>query len=58
MPVGTELSEWASVADDVVKGDKDVVAKRAERLGLATASASLGEVGGEVDAFGGLGSDD
>ena len=33
LPVGSELSEWDLVADDVVVGDEDVVADRADRLG-------------------------
>src|SRR5215218_5690835 len=52
LPVGAELSERHSVADDVVVGDEDVVADRADRFGLAASCAQLGEVGGEVGALG------
>src|SRR5215212_5381967 len=52
LPVGAEFSEGDSVADDVVVGDEDVVAQRADRLGLATAPAQLREVGGEVGVLG------
>ena len=52
LPVGSELAEWDLVADDVVVGDEQVVADRADRFGLAAASAELGEVRGEVGAFG------
>jgi hypothetical protein len=39
LPVGSELSERDLVADDVVIGDEEVVADRADRLGLTAASA-------------------
>ena len=48
MPVGAEFAVGDLVADDVVVGDEDVVAGRADRLGLAAASAELRVVGGEV----------
>jgi hypothetical protein len=43
LPVGAELSERGLVADDVVIGDEQVVADRADRLGLTASSAELGE---------------
>ena len=52
LPVGTELSEWDLVADDVVVGHQEVVADRADRFGLTTPSTELREVGSEVGAFG------
>jgi hypothetical protein len=52
LPVRTELPEWDLVADDVVVGDEQVVADRADRLGLAAPSAKLREVSGEVGALG------
>ena len=52
LPVRTELSEWDLVADDVVVGDEQVVADRADRFGLTTPSTELREVSGEVGAFG------
>jgi hypothetical protein len=48
LPVRSELL----VADDVVVGDEDVVADRADRFGLTTPSAELGVMDGEVGAFG------
>jgi hypothetical protein len=39
LPVGSELSERDLVADDVVVGDEEVVADRADRFGLTAASA-------------------
>ena len=56
LPVGTELSEWDLVADDVVVGDEQVVADRADRFGLTAPSAELREVRSEVGAFGADGS--
>ena len=52
LPVGSELAEWDLVADDVVVGDEDVVAGRADRFGLTAPPAQLGEMGGEVGALG------
>jgi hypothetical protein len=52
LPVGSEVSVGDLVADDVVVGDEDVVADRAERDGFAAAAAQLGVVGGEVGASG------
>ena len=40
------------VADEVVVGDEEVVADRADRLGFTAPSPELGEVGGEVGALG------
>ena len=51
LPVGAELAVWDLVADDVVVGDEQVVADRADRFGLAAPSAELGEVSGEVGAL-------
>jgi len=39
MPVGSELTERDLVVDDVEGGDEDVVASRADGLGLAATSA-------------------
>ena len=52
LPVRAEFSEWDLVADDVVVGDEEVVADRADGFGLAAPSAQLGVVGGEVGALG------
>ena len=52
LPVGSEFSERDLVADDVVVGDEEVVADRADRFGFAASSAQLGVVGGEVGALG------
>jgi hypothetical protein len=52
LPVGSEFAERDLVADDVVVGDEDVVAGRADRLGLAATPAQLRVVGGEVGALG------
>ena len=40
LPVGTEFAEWDLVADDVVVGDEDVVADRADRFGSPRRSRS------------------
>jgi hypothetical protein len=56
LPVGSELSERDLVADDVVVGDEQVVADRADRFGLTAPSSQLGEVSSEVGAFGPEGS--
>src|SRR6266508_1983693 len=50
-PVGAELAEGDAVAGDVVVGDQDVVAGRADRFGVAAAAADLPGVGGEVGAL-------
>jgi hypothetical protein len=55
LPVGAELAERDLVADDVVVGDEDVVAGRADRFGFAAPAAQLGVVGGEVGALGACG---
>src|SRR5437773_2603983 len=47
-PVGAELAVGDAVADDVVVGDQDVVARGADCLRLAAAAAELPVVGGEV----------
>ena len=52
LPVGSELAEWDLVADDVVVGDEQVVADRADRFGLAAAAAELREVRGHVGLLG------
>jgi hypothetical protein len=39
LPVGAEVAERDLVADDVVVGNEDVVAGRADRLGLSTPSS-------------------
>jgi hypothetical protein len=52
LPVGSELSKWDLVADDVVVGDEDVVADSADRFGLTAPSAQLREVSGEIGALG------
>ena len=39
LPVGSELSERDLVADDVVVGDEEVVADRADRFGLTAPPA-------------------
>src|SRR6266508_945964 len=52
LPVWSELSERDLVADDVVVGDEEVVADRADRFGLTASSAQLGVVGSEVGASG------
>lgn len=39
LPVSSELSERDLVADDVVVGDEDVVAGRADRFGLTAPAA-------------------
>jgi hypothetical protein len=44
LPVGAELAERDLVADDVVVGDEDVVAGRADRFGLAATAAKLGVI--------------
>lgn len=56
LPVRSELSERDLVADDVVVGHEEVVADCADRFGLTAPSAELGEVGGEIGAFGADGS--
>ena len=45
---GAELAERHLVTDDVVVGDEEVMADRADGDGLAATSAQLGEVGGQV----------
>src|SRR5947209_2520185 len=52
LPVRAEFAEWDLVADDVVVGDEEVVADRADRFRFAASAAQLCEVGGEVGAFG------
>lgn len=39
LPVGSEVSGWDLVADDVVVGDEQVVADRADCFGFAASSA-------------------
>jgi hypothetical protein len=52
LPIRSEVSERDLIADDVVVGDKQVVADRADGFGLAAATAQLGEVRREVGVFG------
>ena len=52
LPVRPEVAVGNLVADDVVVGDQEVVADRADRFGFAAASAELREVRGEVGLFG------
>ena len=52
VPVGAEFAEGDLVADDVVVGDEDVVAGRADRFRLTAASAQLRVMRGEVGALG------
>ena len=51
VPVGAEFAERDLVADDVVVGDEDVVAGRADRFRLAAASAQLRVMSREVGAL-------
>ena len=52
VPVGAELAVGDLVADDVVVGDQEVVADRADRFGFAAAAAELRVVRGEVGVLG------
>ena len=52
LPVRSEVAVWDLVADDVVVGDEQVVADRADRFLLAAAASELREVRGEVGLFG------
>ena len=52
LPVRSEVAVWDLVADDVVVGDEQVVADRADRFRFTTPTAELGEVRREVGAFG------
>jgi hypothetical protein len=52
LPVGSEVSVWDLVADDVEVGHEQVVADRADRFGFTAPSAELREVRGEVGLFG------
>ena len=44
LPVGSELAEGDLIADDVVVGDKEIVADRSDRLGFTAAAVSLSEM--------------
>jgi hypothetical protein len=58
LPVGAELPVWDVVADDVVVGDEEIVADRADGFRFAASAAQLGVVRGEagvVGAHGGAG---
>ena len=52
LPVGSEVAIRDPVADDVVVGDQQVVADRADCLGFAAAAAELCVVSGEVGVLG------
>jgi hypothetical protein len=47
-PVGAEFAEGDALVDDVVVGDRGVVAGGADRFRVAAAAADLPVVGGEV----------
>jgi hypothetical protein len=49
---GPRVTIWDLVADDVVVGNEQVVADRADRFLFAAPVAELGEVRGEIGAFG------
>jgi hypothetical protein len=51
LPVGAEVSVWDLVADDVVVGDEEVVADRADGFRFAASAAELRVVRGEVGVF-------
>lgn len=52
LPVGSEVAEGDLVANDVVVGDEQVVADRADRFLFAATPTELGVVRGEVGLFG------